>query len=68
MLEIIKREIKSDYPDFDTFYMDYICSVQDRNIESEIRYFKVANTLNTNSMQSIIEHTYQEMMKLDFNK
>jgi hypothetical protein len=68
MLEIIKAEIKSDYPDFDKFYMDYICSVQDENIEREVRYLRNANRLNTGSMQFVIEHTYEELRKLDFNK
>ena len=68
MLEIVKAEIKSEYPDFDAFYMDYICSVQDENIEKEIRYFRNANRLNTDSMQAIIEHTHKELSKLDFNQ
>ena len=68
MLEIIKAEIKSEYPDFDIYYMDYICSVQDENIEREFRYFRNANQLNAGSMQYIIDHTYEELRKLDFNK
>ena len=66
MLEKVKRRIQScGDVDFDTYYLDYICSIQDRNIEREFRYFRSVNVLNPNSMQSIIEHTYREMRLLD---
>lgn len=71
MLETVKAkisEVKSEYPSFDTYYMEYICSVQDKNIEYEARYLRYMNKLNPFSMQSIIEYTYEELKKFDFNQ
>lgn len=68
MLETVKHKIESGFRDFDQYYLDYICSVQDNNIDREFRYFKSSNILNPMSMQQIIESTYKELNILDFNK
>ena len=65
MLETVKREITSEYKDFESYYLDYICSVQDRNIEREFRYFRSVNTLSPFSMQSIIDFTHKELRTID---
>ena len=65
MLETVKHEIASEYKDFEAYYLDYICSVQDRNIEKEFRYFRSVNMLSPFSMQSIIEYTHKELRSLD---
>ena len=68
MLETVKNELRKPCESFTDFYNSFICYVQDRNIDAEFKYFKNVNALNQSSMQSIIEHTYQELMRFDFNK
>ena len=64
MLETVKKAIHAESKDFSHYYLDYICSVQDRNIELELRYFKLTNKGSDISiMQSVIQHTYEELTR-----
>lgn len=68
MLENLRKKLKETYPDFEEKYQNFILEVQDRNIESEMRYLKRANTLDVMFMVNIIDHTFKAVIKNDFDK
>ncbi len=60
MLDTIRKQIKSvrDLP-FGEYFKQYVMSVQDKNIDHELRFLMKFNTLNIDSMQKLIQNTYE---------
>ncbi len=65
MLKMIKEEIAS-IPDmkFSEYYNLYIMSVQDSNIDREIRFLMNRNILNSDLMQALIANTYEGLKEI----
>ena len=57
MLETVKQYIK-DIPDidFDIFYQDYICEVQDQNVWAEIKNIKTEEII---TLQRLLDQLNQ---------
>ena len=69
MLDTIRSCITKKRPPFQEFYMNYIMTVQDRNIELEIRHMKDKNFLTPMSMNLLIDKVAKEVNIYDsFNK
>lgn len=64
MLETVKNSINNipDIP-FSVFYGNYIMKVQDDNIEEELRFLEIANTLDVRSFGKLIENSFEKMVK-----
>lgn len=65
MLTMIQKQIKSvsDIP-FGEYFKQYIMSVQDKNIDSEFRFLMKFNALNIDSMQNLIQNTYEGLKSI----
>lgn len=68
MLETIKRKIRDDAPDFDTFFNQYICDMQDTFIDMEMKHIVQCSAYSANNMLYIIENTYKGLICIDFCK
>ena len=70
MLETIRHEIQiqADAPDFDTFFNQYICDMQDTFINMEMKHILQSSTISANNMVYIIENTYKGLSDIDFCK
>lgn len=68
MLETIKRKICEDAPDFDTFFNQYICDMQDTFINMEMKHIMQCGAISSNNMMYIIENTYKGLIDIDFCK
>lgn len=70
MLETIRHEIQiqADAPDFDTFFNQYICDMQDTFINMEMKHILQSSTISANNMVYIIENTYKGLIDIDFCK
>lgn len=69
MLATIKKQI-ADVTDltFSEYYRQYIMSIQDSNIEYEFKFMLKRNILNVNSMQLLIDNTYERLKNIyDYN-
>lgn len=65
MLKIIKEQISaSSSMDFNDYFRRFVISVQDKNIESELRFLSKYNQLNVNSMQFLINNTYERLKSI----
>jgi hypothetical protein len=53
------------HPDFDTFFSDYVMSVQDANLEYEMKYMVHMNHLEILDMPRLIETTYKAVIGND---
>ena len=64
MLETIRHEIQiqADAPDFDTFFNQYICDMQDTFINMEMKHILQSSTISANNMVYIIENTYKGLL------
>ena len=60
MLELTKKKLK-EMPDkeFSSYFQEYVMKVQDRNIDTEMRYFSKMNSLTPikviQSMNSVVK-------------
>lgn len=63
MLATIKQLINST-PDisFADYFTDYMMVVQDSNIDREFDFLLKMNRLDVDSMQLLINHTYERLM------
>lgn len=62
MLETIKSLINEPTIPFDSFYLQYIMSVQDMNIQAEFEYLINHNTLTINSIDKLISNDLGELV------
>ena len=69
MLDTVKSCIAKNRPPFQEFYMRYIMTVQDRNIELEMKHLKAKNLLTPMSMDLLIDKVAKEVNIYDsYNK
>lgn len=59
MLQTVRKAINQVHPDFDSYYMNYVMSVQDANLEYEMKYMVKYNHLEILDMSRIIETTFR---------
>ena len=62
MLKQVKIMLNSPIPSFDDFYLQYIVSVQDRNIQAEFDYLINHNTLTVQSLDKLISNNLGELI------
>lgn len=64
MLETVRSAIANqrNAPDFDTFYMEYMLSVQDQDLRNEIDYLFRKNTIDASNLSILIEEDYKKMV------
>lgn len=69
MLNNVRTYIEN-LPDnsFAEYYSDYIQMVQDKNIDSEVRFLLNHNTLDIKSMQALVSMTYERMRNSENSK
>lgn len=65
MLETVRNAIY-DTPSisFSKFFQQYVMDVQDTNIDLEFQFLLQRNRLNANTMDLLIENTYERLNKL----
>lgn len=65
MLETVKQAIDnlSDIS-FEEFYMQYVMSVQDTNIEREFSFLLDKNILDVPNMGHLIQNTYEGLVSI----
>lgn len=69
MLKVVRERIESvPKISFDEFYLQYMCDVQDSNIDMEFDYMVHRNTLNIRSMESLIKNTFERLDLNDYSK
>lgn len=62
MLQTIKSKIRTaKVEDFSEYYMRYVCEVQDSNIEMELSYLLRRNMLSIESMDALIQDTFERL-------
>lgn len=61
------KEYISNLPDisFDEYYMDYIFSVQDDNLQREFKHLKFQRDYNLQTIQGLINFTAKEVRIYD---
>lgn len=65
MLTKIKEQIATlPNVSFITFYQQFIMSVQDSNIDTEFRFMVNRNRIDVNTMQLLIQNTYERMKSI----
>ena len=65
MLETIRKKIESVRElNFTGFFSEYVMSVQDRNIELEMKYLLKHNTLENKSVDYLIQNTYKGLKEI----
>lgn len=62
MLKQIKIMLNSPILSFDDFYLQYIVSVQDMNIQAEFDYLINHNTLTVQSLDKLISNNLGELI------
>ena len=62
MLDTVKAYIRQmPKESFYQYYMKYVMSVQDKNMETELKLLKSKNVLGINSMDRLINHVAKEV-------
>ena len=65
MLETVKKTIrKRESRSFDERYIDYIISIQNKNIQLEMDYIRKHNTLDIMKLDKWVSGSLQEAMKI----
>lgn len=60
MLTKIKNKINyTPIMSFSEYFKQYVISVQESNIDAEFKFLMKFNTLNIDSMQNLIQNTYE---------
>lgn len=69
MLETLRQKIETvRFVSFGEHFTQYVMSVQDRNIELELRYFLKYNKLKADSIGYLIQNTYEGLREIyDYN-
>lgn len=69
MLETLRQKIESVRSvRFEEHFSQYVMSVQDRNIELELRYLLKYNSLKADSIGYLIQNTYEGLREIyDYN-
>lgn len=69
MLEIIKQKIESVRSvNFEEHFIQYVMTVQDRNVDLELRYLLKYNILKADSIGYLIQNTYEGLREIyDYN-
>lgn len=65
MLETVKAYIKT-MPNisFSQYYVQYICEVQDNNIEAEMEFLISHNELTPMRMNKLLQKSYEGLVKI----
>lgn len=69
MLDILRQKIESVRSvNFEEHFTQYVMSVQDRNIELELKYLLKHNSLKVDSIGYLIQNTYEGLREIyDYN-
>ena len=63
MLQTIKSYIKETAnTSFAEYYQNYLMTIQDLNIQLELKYLQVQNLLDVNSVDLITDSAYKELI------
>ncbi len=65
MLETIKECIEAPYISFEQYFINYVISVQDTNIDNEMSFLCKHNFLNVNSMIRLSSVVQKELESFD---
>ena len=69
MLETLRQKIEAARSvNFEEYFAQYVMSVQDRNIELELKYLLKHNSLKADSIGYLIQNTYEGLREIyDYN-
>lgn len=63
MLKIVKSLVDAPYEPFGKFYTEYIMSVQDQNIDRELKSLLRNSRTDISSMSKLIASVYESIQK-----
>lgn len=65
MLETVKKTIREQKnSSFDAYFRDFLCRVQDENMENEIHFLAKHNLLCALSMELLLQNAYERLRYL----